>query len=105
LIHVTRKLILEIIGLILAVVVLFVFAIGFRLSLVPMKLDSVSFILVAGIERMFAADEVALDEPLLSFDAKRGVLVLSGTQLSIEKNNETHLIIENFSVSMSHEAV
>lgn len=104
-IHITRKLILEIIGLILAVVVLFVFAIGFRLSLGPMKLDSVSFVLVAGIERVFGADEVVLDEPLLAFDAKRGGLVLSGTQLSIEKNNETHLIIENFSVSASPEAV
>ncbi|MDD9841512.1 MAG: AsmA-like C-terminal domain-containing protein, partial [Alphaproteobacteria bacterium] len=55
--------------------------------------------------RVCVADAVALDEPLLAFDAKRGGLVLSGTKLSIEKNNETHLLIENFSISASPEAV
>ncbi|MDD9841896.1 MAG: hypothetical protein OXU76_04460, partial [Alphaproteobacteria bacterium] len=61
--------------------------------------------LAAGLERALIVDEVALDEPLLAFDAERGGLVLSGTKLSIEKDDETHLIIENFSISANPEAV
>ncbi|MDD9798447.1 MAG: hypothetical protein OXT03_05010, partial [Alphaproteobacteria bacterium] len=89
----------------MAVVILFVFGIGFRLSLGPMKLDSVAFMLAAGLERALIVDEVTVDEPLLAFDAERGGLVLSGTKLSIEKDDETHLIIENFSISANPEAV